>query len=141
MSSMNGQRIKDRFSNLNLGNAHQLQALARQGVRPKLFYDFAKEVKISEKNLAALLQISARTISNYQTQKKTLEPINSEHLLKLIALYAKGEGLFGNINEFNYWLNKPFWNEKEKPIDWLITPGGADLLMAELDRLAEGYPV
>lgn len=140
-TSINGKRIKERFGNLDLENAYQLHALARRGVKPKVFYDFAEVVKISEKSLAALLQLSARTISNYQAQKKTLEPVRSEHLLKLIALYAKGESLFGNIDEFNYWLNKSFWNEKEKPIDWLITPGGADLLMTELDRLAEGYPV
>jgi putative toxin-antitoxin system antitoxin component (TIGR02293 family) len=135
------QGVKNRFKDLSLDNAYQLGTLARKGLKPKVFYDFADEVKMPEKDLAALLHLSARTISNYKAQKKTLEPNYSEHLLKLIALYAKGEILFGNIDEFNYWLNKPFWNEKEKPVDWLITPGGADLLMAELDNLAEGYPV
>jgi uncharacterized protein (DUF2384 family) len=70
-----------------------------------------------------------------------LEPVYSEHLLKLIHLYERGEDIFGNIDEFNYWLNKPFWNSREKPIDWMITPGGVDLLLTEIDKLAEGYPV
>jgi uncharacterized protein (DUF2384 family) len=82
-----------------------------------------------------------RTISNYKEQQKPLEPAQSEHLLKLIALFGKGEEIFGNVNEFNYWLQKSFWNAKERPIDWLITPGGVDLIMDELDRLAHAYAV
>lgn len=64
-----------------------------------------------------------------------------EHLLKLIALYTKGEELFGNITEFNYWLKKPFWNSVESPMDWLDTPEGVDLVTNELNRLVHGYAV
>jgi uncharacterized protein (DUF2384 family) len=67
--------------------------------------------------------------------------LESEHLLKLIALFTKGEELFGKVDEFNYWLQKPFWDSQEKPIDWLITPGGVDLISDELERLAHGYAV
>ena len=96
---------------------------------------------MSEKSLAAIINLSARTLSNYQEQQKNLEPVYSEHLLKLISLYEKGETIFGNVDEFNYWLKKPLWNAKESPIDWLVTPGGVDLLIKELEKLAEGYPV
>ena len=94
-----------------------------------------------EKNLAQIIHISPRTISNYKENKKSLDPVQSEHLLKLITLYQKGEEIFGNIDEFNYWLQKPFWNEKERPIDWLVTPGGIDLIMDELTKLAYGDAV
>jgi len=70
-----------------------------------------------------------------------LEPAQSEHLLKLIALFGKGEEIFGNVGEFNYWLQKPFWNAKEKPFDWLVTPGGIDLVFDELERLAHAYTI
>ncbi len=96
---------------------------------------------MSEKNLATIINLSARTINNYNEQKKVLEPVYSEHLLKLIALYDKGEEIFRNVEEFSYWLNKPLWNSKETPMDWIITPGGVDMLMEELDKLAQGYPV
>ena len=88
-----------------------------------------------------MINISSRTIHNYKEQQKPLDPVQSEHLLKLIALFGKGEDIFGNIDEFNYWLQKPFWNSKEKPIDWLTTPGGVDLVMDELGRLSHGYAV
>ncbi len=94
-----------------------------------------------EKNLAGIINLSSRTISNYKEQQKNLEPVYSEHLLKLITVFEKGEEIFGNIDEFNYWLKKPFWNSAETPMSWIITPGGVDLLLEELEKLAQGYPV
>lgn len=133
--------ISLRFSDLDLDSLSAIVFSARKGLKSSVFYDFAAYIKMSEKTLAALLNLSSRTISNYKVQKKPLEPVQSEHLLKLIALFGKGEEVFGNVSEFNYWLQKPFWNATEKPIDWLITPGGVDLVADELDRLAHSYAV
>jgi putative toxin-antitoxin system antitoxin component (TIGR02293 family) len=133
--------IRDRFSKLDLKSAFDLVFSARKGIRTRVFYEFAESIKMPEKDLASLLSISSRTVSNYNDQQKSLEPIQSEHLLKLIALFGEGEEIFGNIDEFNYWLQKPFWNAKEKPIDWLITPGGVDLVRDELGRLSHAYVV
>ncbi|MCE6990986.1 antitoxin Xre-like helix-turn-helix domain-containing protein [Dyadobacter sp. CY323] len=113
---------------------------ARKGLNTKVFYDFADAIKMPEKNLASIINLSARTISNYKESKKALEAPYSEHLLKLIALFSKGETVFGNVDEFNYWLQKPLWNSDEKPADWLNTYGGVDFLAEELDKLAQGYP-
>lgn len=136
----NKNSIRSRFKELDLLNHYALFLSARKGVRTKVFYDFAEIIEMSEKNLASLINLSARTISNYKEKKKPLEPMYSEHLLKLIALYEKGEEIFGSIDEFNYWLRKPFWGSNEKPIDWLVTSGGVDLVAEEIDKLAQGYP-
>lgn len=125
---------------LDMDNSLQLFKYARHGVKTNLFYEFAETIKMGNKSLAAILHISSRTISNYHQNKQTLEPVQGEHLLKLVALYDKGIELFGSIDEFNYWLNKPFWNSDEKPIDWLITPGGVGLVIQELEQLGYGYP-
>jgi putative toxin-antitoxin system antitoxin component (TIGR02293 family) len=135
------QSIKDKFNDLAIVNNYALVSSAHKGVSTKVFYDFADTIKIPEKTLASIINLSARTISNYNEKKKNLDPLYSEHLLKLIALYKKGEEIFGSIDEFNYWLKKPFWNSEQKPIDWLVTSGGVDLIMEEIDKLAQGYPV
>ncbi|PWT74968.1 MAG: DUF2384 domain-containing protein [Bacteroidetes bacterium] len=134
--------LKEKFDNLDLKSTFAIVFSARKRVKPKVFYDFADFIKMPEKDLATLLNLSARTINNYKKSHRLLEPVYSEHLLKLIALYLKGEEIFGNVGEFNYWLQKPFWNSKknERPLDWLITPGGVDLVGEELDRLAHSYP-
>ena len=133
--------IRDRFQGLDIQNGSGIVFSARKGVKPKIFFEFADSINMPEKKLAMLINISSRTIHNYKDQQKPLEPVQSEHLLKLIALFGKGEDIFGNIDEFNYWLQKPFWNSREKPIDWLTTPGGVDLVMDELGRLSHGYAV
>jgi putative toxin-antitoxin system antitoxin component (TIGR02293 family) len=133
--------IRDRFQSLDLQNGSGIVFSARKGIKPKIFFEFAESINMPEKKLALLINISSRTIHNYKDQQRSLEPIQSEHLLKLIALFGRGEDIFANIEEFNYWLQKPFWNSKEKPIDWLTTPGGVDLVMDELARLSHGYAV
>ncbi len=136
----NKNSIKSKFKNLDIVNNHSIVFSARKGLNTKIFYDFADTIKMPEKNLAFIINLSARTISNYKIKRKNLEPLYSEHLLKIIALFKKGEEIFGTIDEFSYWLNKPFWDSKQKPIDWIVTSGGVDLVMDEIDKLAHGYP-
>jgi len=133
--------LKANFKTLAIDNDAQLFSSARNGLSPAIFYEFARLVNMPDKVLAHIIHLSPRTISNYLDRSKLLSPVQSEHLLKLIALFDKGEALFGSIAEFNYWLNKPFFEPAEKPADWLITPGGVDLVALELDRMALGYPV
>lgn len=133
--------VRNRFRGFDLGNKHALVFSARKGLKAKVFYDFADAIKMPEKKLAAIINLSARTISNYNETEKSLEPLYGEHLLKLIALFNLGEEIFGNIDEFNYWLNKPFWNAQQTPLDWIGTPGGVDLVIDEIEKLAQGYPV
>jgi putative toxin-antitoxin system antitoxin component (TIGR02293 family) len=133
--------IRDRFQGLDIQNGSGIVFSARKGVKPRIFFEFADSINMPEKKLAMLINISSRTIHNYKVQQKPLEPTQSEHLLKLIALFGRGESIFGNIDEFNYWLQKPFWKSREKPMDWLTTPGGVDLVMDELGRLSHGYAI
>lgn len=136
-----GKEVKGSFKGYDVSNSYKLTATARKGISPQLFYDLATVIKMPEKNLADIIHISTRTVSNYKEDKKTLGPVQSEHLLKLIALYEKGEELFGNVDEFSYWLKKPFWGSAERPLDWLVTPGGIDLVMGELVKIAYGDAV
>ena len=94
-----------------------------------------------EKTLASMINLSPRTISNYRDQEKELDPIYSEHLLKLINLYNFGKEIFGSLEEFNLWMERPFWSSQEKPIDFVSTSGGVDLIYQEVEKLAQGYPV
>ena len=87
MTSPISDSIRTRFSNLDLKSAFAIVFSARKGIKPKVFYDFADSIKMPEKRLALLLNLSSRTISNYKELQKNLEPVQSEHLLKLIALF------------------------------------------------------
>lgn len=121
-------------------NDYSLVKKAKAGIDTDVFYTFAESIKMPEKILALVLNLSPRTISNYRELNKSLEPNHSEHLLKLISLFEKGKEYLGNIDEFNDWLEKPFWGSNEKPYDFLNTSGGVDLLIDRLERMAQGYP-
>lgn len=133
--------VKKTFQSLKTDSDAAIFFAARNGIPPAVFYRFAKASLLAEKELARLINLSARTVSNYLERQKPLARVESEHLLKLIALYEKGEVIFGGVVEFNQWLRKPFWNRDDRPIDWLDTPSGVDLVNDELDRLAHGYVV
>ena len=130
-----------RLKALGLNNPHQLLDRARRGADSSVFYDLALVGNLTENLLASIINISARTILNYSQQGKKLEPAQSEHLLKLVLLFELGITAFGTADEFNIWLNKKFWNAKDTPMDWLITPGGVDMVKAQIEQLMEGYPV
>jgi len=114
---------------------------AMKGVSVEVFYNFANTIDIPDKYLAAILNTTARTLSNYKDQNKPLEPVKGEHLLKLIALFKKGEEVFGTLSEFHSWLSKTKMGSQKVPLELLITPGGVELISLELDRIAWGYAI
>ena len=130
-----------RLRALGLNDAHQLLYRARKGADSSVFYDLALVGNMTENLLAGIISISARTMLNYAQQGKKLEPVQSENLLKLVLLFDLGITAFGTVAEFNIWLNKKCWNAKDAPMDWLITPGGVDMVKAQIEQMMEGYPV
>lgn len=131
-SSYNTFVLQDRYS---------LVKKSRSGVGTDIFYDFAEKINFPEKKLAALLNLSPRTMSNYRDQNKTIEANYSEHLLKLIALFELGKEYLGSYDEFKKWLERPFWGTDDKPEEFLNTSGGVDIIMERLERMAQGYPI
>lgn len=133
-----GSSIFNRFS---IQDDYKLLKKAREGLKTEVFYSLADAIKMPEKTLASVINLSQRTISNYRDQEKGLDPIYSEHLLKLINLYGFGKEIFGSLDEFTLWMNRPFWSSEERPIDFISSPGGVDLIYEEIEKLAQGYPV
>jgi len=120
---------------------YSLVKKARKGVKTEVFYSLADAINMSEKTLASIINLSPRTISNYRDQEKQLDANYSEHLLKLISLYQFGREVFGNLEDFGLWLDRPFWNSDDRPMDFISTPGGVDLVREEVEKLALGYPL
>jgi len=88
-----------------------------------------------------VIKRSPRTIRNYREKNKDLDANYSEHLLKIINLYHLGQEIFGSLDEFTFWLQRPFYNSTEKPMDLMKTVGGVDLIAQEVEKLAQGYPL
>jgi len=52
--------------------------LPEKALSQSFFYDLTAVTKMSEKALAAIINLSARTISNYNQQQKVLEPVSGD---------------------------------------------------------------
>jgi putative toxin-antitoxin system antitoxin component (TIGR02293 family) len=93
-----------------------------------------------DKDYAAdLLDVSYKTITRYQKEKKKFSPLQSEYILKTIALYNKGEKVFGNNESFANWLTKPAFGLGNKiPNTFITTVTGINYIIDELNRIAHG---
>ncbi|MEO6547404.1 MAG: MbcA/ParS/Xre antitoxin family protein [Ferruginibacter sp.] len=93
-----------------------------------------------DKNFAAdLLDISYKTVTRYQKEKKKLSPLQSEYILKTIVLFNKGNQVFGTKESFNRWLDKPAFGLGNRiPRAFITTVGGIHFVIDELNRIAHG---
>ncbi len=93
-----------------------------------------------DKNFAAdLLDVSYKTVTRYQKEKKRLSPLQSEYILKTIVLFNKGNQVFGNKDSFNSWLDKPAFGMGNRiPRAYITTVGGINFIIDELNRIIHG---
>ncbi len=103
-------------------------------------FDDMLAVSNYDKDFAAdLLDVSYKTVSRYQKEKKKLSPLQSEYILKTIVLFNKGNQVFGNKESFNRWLDKPAFGLGNRiPRPFISTIGGINFIMDELNRIAHG---
>ncbi len=111
---------------------------------PEAVYATAFEDMIAvsnyDKDFAAdLLDVSYKTVTRYQKEKKKLSPLQSEYILKTIVLFNKGNQVFGNKESFNRWLDKPAFGLGNRiPRAYITTVGGINFIIDELNRIAHG---
>lgn len=125
--------------NVSADNEYTMAQKAQAGLSVSAFFDLANISGLTNQELSSLLDLSFKTIQRYQKENKKLNALNSEQLLKLIALYQKAEEVFGNVSSFDRWLRKQSEGLGNTiPFKFLQTPGGIDLIMDELYRIEYG---
>jgi putative toxin-antitoxin system antitoxin component (TIGR02293 family) len=125
--------------NVNSVNEFTMVSRAQNGVEVTAFFDLLEISGLTKEELSSLLDLSFKTIQRYEKDGKKLNALNSEQLLKMIALYQKAEEVFGSIPSFNRWLRKPAAGlGSQIPLQFMQTPGGIDLIREELLRIEYG---
>lgn len=118
---------------------YRLVEQAHNGLSISAFFDILTFSGLSKEELSGLLDVSFKTIQRYQKDDKRLSALHSEQLLKIIAMYQKAEEVFADLESFNRWVRKPALGlGNEKPLKFMQTPGGIDLIMDELRRIEFG---
>ena len=112
---------------------------AAEGLAISVFDEITRVAALNKNQLAAFIDTTPKTIDNYRLRRHKLGRIESEQLLQLMALYKKGQEIFGNSESFNLWLKQPASGLGGIiPFDLLYTQGGISLVMEELLRIEYG---
>ena len=112
--------------------------MAHKGMPSSSFNDVSRLFGRQER-LAELLNVSVKTMQRYQKEDKILNPINSEMILTIIALFKLGLEVFGLKKAFINWLDKPAFGLGDiRPFDLMKTSDGIDLVKDELIRIEYG---
>lgn len=122
-----------------LSNPVAMVMKAAEGLTISVFDGLIQVSDLNKKQLAAFIDATPKTIDNYRLRRHKLGRTESEHLLQLMALYKKGQEIFGNSKAFNQWLKQPASGLGGIiPFDLLYTQGGINLVLEELLRIEYG---
>jgi putative toxin-antitoxin system antitoxin component (TIGR02293 family) len=121
-----------------LNKEYDLIPLIRKGLLMKNLQKLAEQMSLSLKDLALILPVSERTLRRYGALHR-LSPEITERVLKLAQLYSRGIQVFERKDKFLKWLNTEITvlNGK-KPVEYLDTSKGIDLILEELERIEYG---
>ncbi|GAB3428332.1 type II RES/Xre toxin-antitoxin system antitoxin [Niabella aquatica] len=110
----------------------------RTGVPKKALDHLAGEIDLSAAEVAAIIHTSERTLRRYTPSQK-LNADQSERVLELARLYARGAEVFENMESFKLWMESPVGAlGNKKPKSFLDTSMGIALLIEELGRIEHG---
>ena len=126
--------------NYALQSTHTLALSAMNGISTTIFDDLALITGLNKHHLAKdIFDIPPKKMSRYQANQKKLNPRNSELSLKLLWLYQKGLEVFGELDHFNRWLQKPALGLGNLvPYQLLKTSTGINLIFEALVRIEYG---
>ena len=100
---------------------------------------FKKLVKATDKLISEWFDISEKTFQNYKNSKSELSINFKEKMVLLIALYKKGEFVFGSKEAFNSWLEKPnFQFNNTPPIEYFKSISGIRYIEDRLTGIEYG---
>ncbi len=132
------EKVYKQYSNY-LENEEQCIVSEPQEVYASAFDDMLAVANYDKDFAADLLDVSYKTVTRYQKEKKKLSPLQSEYILKTIALFNKGNKVFGSEESFSRWLDKPaFGLGNNIPRKLITTVGGINYVIDELNRIAHG---
>ena len=112
---------------------------ARKGIQKSRLLSIAKESGLTLKELSSYLRISTRSIQEKEPSQ-LIAPGPSERALYIAKLFKSGIDLFGSKEKFHSWLNSENTvMGNEKPVSYLDTFSGIQLVLEELNAIEYGF--
>jgi len=112
---------------------------ARNGIQKSRLLSIARETGLTLKELSSYLRISTRSIQEKEPTQ-FIAPGPSERALYIARLFKLGSDVFGSLEKFHNWLNiENSVMGGEKPVSYLDTFSGIQLVMDELNAIEYGF--
>ena len=112
---------------------------ARIGIEKSRLLSIAHESGLTLKELSSYLRISTRSIQGKEPTQ-LIAPGPSERALYIAKLFKSGNDIFGSMDKFHNWLNiENSVMGGEKPVSYLDTFSGIQLVMDELNAIEYGF--
>lgn len=123
----------------SLSDPMRLVAFANKGLPASSFEDLINISHQSPDVFAHHLNISLKSIDRYTKDNKSLDPIMSELIIKWMNMYRLGFEVFGSVDAFNRWLEKPSIGLNGLlPLNIINISSGVNLVISELQNIANG---
>jgi len=114
----------------------------KNGVSYEVVEEFRDQVGISNSQMCTVLNVSAKSLQRFKSNKTILKPVYSERFFGLAEVYQQGNEVFGKIEIFNDWLQaENYALGSMRPMDLLSDSFGKDLVLGELVRIDDGILV
>ena len=114
-------------------------SVARKGIPKSKLLAIARESGLTLKELSSYLRISTRSIQEKEPSQY-LAPGPSERALYIAKLFNTGKEIFGSMDKFHNWLNiENSAMGGEKPVSYLDTFSGIQLVLDELNAIEYGF--
>jgi putative toxin-antitoxin system antitoxin component (TIGR02293 family) len=122
----------------SLNNDNDTIGLIRRGIPRQAMTNLMAIADLTLLEMAAITHTSDRTLRRYKPQEK-LPQEQSERLIELANLYARGEEVLGTMDAFVRWMDTELLPLGQlRPKDYLDTSIGIRLLMDELGKIQHG---
>lgn len=116
-----------------------IMQVIKNGVSQELFSLIGAWVPFSEETWARLLGISTKSLQRYAKSKTTFKKLQSEKIIEVAEVAYLGLDIFGDRQNFWYWLDTPTLGfGGRKPVELLEDSYGKELLLGTLIRMDHG---
>ena len=116
-----------------------IKAHIERGLPARCFRSVAVSYDLSNRRLAQLTHIPARTIDRRIAEQQRLRVDESDRLARIARIFAHAEALFGSKEAVERWLDTPnVALDGTRPIDEIGTELGAREVEEMLGRIGDG---
>lgn len=126
------------FSTIINADSSLLINTSRNGISMHKISQIMDRYQLTLKDTANILNVSERTLQRYSDDDILSKDI-TERALRLQRLYERGTEVFGTLDNFTSWMKSSILIfNNEKPISFLDTIFGFELLEQEIGRIEHG---